>query len=87
MNPYQVMMQKTGVKVVGLVKSLNEFVPPEDKTKIYYSMDLDIEGQKIPLTVSIPLDADRSKFQVGELAEVRLSVSSFNGKTRFLVKV
>lgn len=83
MNPYQEMMNKTGVQVVGLLKSVNNYVPDDDKTKSYKSVDLDIQGSKNALTVSLPADADESKYHIGELCSLKLRVSVFNGKTRF----
>lgn len=78
---FKEMREKTGIAVVGIVNAHNEFI--SDEKKAYHSVDLIIKDQKNMLTVSLPEDYPREKLVEGELAQVKVRVKIFNGKTSF----
>lgn len=49
----QKMLDETSVKVVGIVKSINEYVQKETK-KSYWSVDVEVKGHKNLLTLKLP---------------------------------
>lgn len=87
MNPFQEMMNKTGVMVRGLVSQLNEFTPkptadnPEPKT--YHSVDVIVKDHKNAVTVKLPPEYDRAKIVSGELVSLPVLVKIYNGKASF----
>jgi len=87
MNPLQEALNKTGIKVVGLVSGINEFTGKptveEPNPKTYYSCDLIIKDHKNALTVKLPENFDRGKIQPGEMVSFNIQARTYNKTTSF----
>ena len=73
------MMSKTGMQIVGVVRSINTYVSKENKS--YYSVDLDIAGCRQPINIALPESYDKSKLVECDLTKIALVVvPSFDKK-------
>jgi hypothetical protein len=63
---YQEMMDSTGCKVKGFVRGLNEY---QGKDRIHYSVDVDVNGCRMPITLRLPKDYRVSDIKPGSVAE------------------
>jgi hypothetical protein len=71
MSVYSEMMSKTGLYIQGLVRSVNIFV---GEKKEYRSVDIDVKGCRMPITVKL---GDKFPFQQlieGEITKIMLVV-------------
>lgn len=77
------MIDKTGIVIVGLVKTVNEYV--SDKKVSYWSVDVECKGTRLPVNIKLPHNFDRSKFKEYELVKVQCCMKpSFDRKSNDL---
>lgn len=50
---YKEMVEKTGMTLVGICKSLNEYIQ-KDTGKCFYSVDVEIKGTRGPVNIKLP---------------------------------
>lgn len=76
---YSEMMKKTGMRIVGVLKSVNEYVAKNGVT--YYSIDVDVEGTRGPINISLPTSYDRKPLVPYQLVQTDcVVVPSFDRK-------
>lgn len=76
---YKEMLEKTAVLIVGICKGINEYV--NDKQVSYWSVDLEIQGTKMPVNVKLPTAFNRSVLKEYELAKLQCLIKpSFDKK-------
>jgi len=79
-NSYKSMMSKTGIQIIGMLRSKNVYV--SKALKAYHSIDLDISGTKLPVNIRLPETFIQPETWVeGELCKVIVAVvPSFDRK-------
>ena len=70
---YKESLEKTAIVVQGIVKGINEFTP-KDSEKTFYSVDLEIKGTRLPVTVKLSDEYDRSQLNDFELAKIHCCI-------------
>lgn len=76
---FKEMIDRTGLKITGICKGVNEFISKEQKA--YYSVDVEIKGTKMPVNVKLPADFNRTVLKVYELVELScIIMPSFDKK-------
>jgi hypothetical protein len=78
-NPMAAIYARCGIKVIGIVKAINEFVSKKDSSISYWSVDIDT-GHKINVNVRLDPKFDRSSLQLYEVASIPCSISVYNNQ-------
>lgn len=77
---YKDMIEKTGLKVSGICKGVNEYIQKETG-KAYYSVDLEIKGTRMPVNIKLPDQYNKSHLIPFEIVHLACCVQpSFDRK-------
>ncbi len=70
---YKDMVEKTGLRIVGICKGVNEYVQ-RDTGRCYYSVDVEIAGTKGSINVKLPAGYDKAKLIPYDLVQLSCSI-------------
>lgn len=84
---YKEMMAKTGCRIIGFVRSINEYVQ-KDTGKKFYSVDVDIREVRLPVNIKLREGYPIESIPEGELCQFNCQFRpSFGGKGLEVVAV
>lgn len=77
---YKEMVEKTGLRIVGICKGVNEFIKAETG-RCYYSVDVEIKGTRMPVNIKLPDQYNKSELKPCELVQLDcVIIPSFDRK-------
>jgi len=77
---YKELIEKTGLRILGICKGVNEYVQKETG-KCYYSVDVEIKGTRMPVNVKLPEGYNKSKLVPFDMVQLDCCIQpSFDRK-------
>lgn len=73
MPTYQELLEKSGIQIIGIVKSVNEFTSQKNG-KVYFSVDVEAKGTKMPINIKLPENFNRAALQCYELTKLMVRI-------------